>query len=98
MESATTFLKPQTWASYESALRCWITPEFGDKVLCDIRKAEGVKFLYRLLGNRELSRKFVKNVHILLHVIFKATIEQELIEVNPARKSIMPAPTSTSRP
>jgi integrase len=93
MESAKTFLKPQTWASYESALRCWITPEFGDKVLCDIRKAEVVKFLYRLLGNRELSRKFVKNVHILLHGIFEAAIEQELIEGNPAHKIKLPAPS-----
>jgi integrase len=93
MEDAKKFLKPQTWASYESALRCWITPEFGDKVLCDIRKAEVVKFLYRLLGNRGISRKFVKNVHILLHGIFEAAIEQELIEGNPAHKIKMPAPS-----
>jgi integrase len=90
MEDAKKFLKPQTWASYESALRCWITPEFGNKVLCDIRKAEVVRFLYRLLGNRELSRKFVKNVHVLLHGIFEAAIEQELIEGNPAHKIKMP--------
>ncbi len=95
MESAQTFLKPQTWASYESALRCWITPEFGDKALCDIRKAEVVKFLYRLLGNRDLSRKFVKNVHILLHGIFEAAIEQELVEGNPAHKIKMPQPSPT---
>ncbi len=90
MESAKTFLKPQTWASYESALKCWITPEFGDKVLCDIRKAEVVKFLYRLLADPELSRKFVKNVHILLHRIFEAAIEQELVAANPAHKIKMP--------
>ena len=93
MENAKTFLKRQTWASYDSALRCWITPEFGEEALCDIRKAKVVKFLYRLLGNRELSRKFVKNVHILLHGIFEAAIEHELIEGNPAHKIKMPAPS-----
>lgn len=90
MESAKTFLKPQTWATYRSALKCWITPEFGGMVLCDIRKADVVRFLHRLLADRDISRKFVKNVHILLHRIFEAAIEQELVAANPAHKIKLP--------
>ncbi|GEM_PF-5519899 len=90
-EIATESLKPATWTSYQSALKNWILPAFGDYALCEIRKADVVKFLYKLLGNRDISRKFVKNVHILLHRLFEAALEQELVTGNPAHKIKLPA-------
>jgi integrase len=90
MEQAKAILKPRTWISYQSALKNWITPAFGDRMLSDIRKKDVLDFLYGLLKNREISRKFVKNVHILLHRLFEAAIERELLAANPAHKIKLP--------
>ena len=38
------------------------------------------------MANRKLSRKFVKNVLILLHRLFEEAIDREYIGLNPARK------------
>jgi integrase len=43
-------------------------------------------FKDELLANRDLSRKFVKNVLILLHRLFEEAIDREYIAANPARK------------
>jgi integrase len=51
-------------------------------------------FVGKLLANRELSRKFVKNVLILLHRLFEEAIDREYVAANPARK--MRLPTSES--
>ena len=90
MESAKVLLKPKTWTSYQSALKNWITPTFGEQPLCDIRKADVLNFLYQLLKDKEISRKFVRNVHIFLHRLFEAAIERELIVANPAHKIKLP--------
>lgn len=90
MESAKVVLKPKTWTSYQSALKNWLTPAFGERPLCDIRKAEVVNFLYGLLKNKEISRKFVRNVHIFLHRLFEAAIERDLIAANPPHKIKLP--------
>jgi integrase len=90
MESAKAILKPRTWCSYQSALNNWITPAFGEQQLSDIRKADVVNFLYGLLKDREISRKFVRNVHIFLHRLFEAAIERELLAANPAHKIKLP--------
>lgn len=90
MEQAKAMLKPRTWISYQSALKNWITPAFGDRTLSDIRKTDVLDFLYGLLKDRDISRKFVKNVHILLHRLFEAAIERELLAANPAHKIKLP--------
>jgi hypothetical protein len=60
MESAKVLLKPKTWTSYQSALKNWINPTFGEQSLCDIRKADVLSFLYQLLKNKDISRKFLQ--------------------------------------
>jgi len=90
MESAKPTLRPATWGSYQSALKKWILPSFGDYALCEIRKADVVKFLYKLLGDQSISQKFVKNVHVLLHRLFEAAIERDLVAANPAHKIKFP--------
>jgi integrase len=90
MESAKPILRPATWGAYQSSLKNWIVPAFGDQPLCDIRKADVLKFLYGLLGDQSISQKFVKNVHVLLHRLFEAAIERELLAANPAHKIKVP--------
>lgn len=86
MGKAKALLKPKTWASYQSALNNWITPKFGQWPICDINRAAVKAFKDELLANKELSRKFVKNVLILLHRLFEEAIDREYIAANPARK------------
>lgn len=86
MSKAKATLKPRTWASYQSALNNWITPKFGQWPICDINRASVKGFKDELLADKELSRKFVKNVLILLHRLFEEAIDREYIAANPARK------------
>jgi integrase len=79
-------LKPKTWASYQSALKNWITPRFGEWLVRDINRASVKAFKDDLLANKELSRKFTKNVLVLLHRLFEEAIDREYIAANPARK------------
>jgi integrase len=83
-------LKPRTWISYRSALKGWITPAFGDWPLSDIQRKDVEDFLCGLLKNREISRKFVKNVHILLHRLFEAAIGRGELQANPAHRIELP--------
>lgn len=98
MNKSTSILKPKTWASYQSALKNWITPKFGAWEISDINRASVKGFKDELLGNRELSRKFVKNVLVLLHRIFEEAIDREYISANPARKLPQDVPDERDDP
>ncbi|HKV04521.1 MAG TPA: site-specific integrase [Candidatus Acidoferrales bacterium] len=86
MGKAKAMLKPKTWTSYESALKNWITPKFGRWPICDISRASVKAFKDELLANKDVSRKFVKNVLVLLHRLFEEAIDREYLAANPARK------------
>jgi len=94
MKKAKAILKPKTWASYQSALKVWITPAFGAWPICDINRSAVKDFVGKLLANSELSRKFVKNVLILLHRLFEEVIDREYVAANPARKLRLPTSES----
>src|SRR3984885_12832476 len=96
MSKAKAKLKPKTWASYESALKNWITPKFGDWLVRDINRASIKAFKDDLLANKKLSRKFTKNVLVLLHRLFEEAIDREYIAANPARKLSQDLPDDDS--
>jgi integrase len=96
MDKAKATLKPKTWTSYKSALKNWITPKFGQWPICDINRAAVKAFKDELLANKELSRKFAKNVLILLHRLFEEAIDREYIAANPARKLPQDIPNEDS--
>jgi integrase len=86
MEAEKRNLKPKTWSWYQSALKKWITPQFGDWPICDINRAAVMAFVDSLLSNPKLGRKFVKNTANLLHRVFEKALDREIIAANPARK------------
>jgi integrase len=96
MEKAKAVLKPKTWASYQSALKNWITPKFGQWPICEINRAAVKDFKGELLADKDLSQKFIKNVLILLHRLFEEAIDREYIAANPARK--LPRDLGTEEP
>jgi hypothetical protein len=49
-----------------------------------------------LLGRPDLSRKFVRNVLVLLHRIFEEAIDSEMTATNPAHRIKLPSPESES--
>jgi integrase len=87
-------LKPKTWLSYKSALKIHILPRFGDWQLNEISRAAVKSFFDDLLGRVDLSRKFVRNVLVLLHRIFEEAIDAEAIATNPAHRIKLPNPDS----
>jgi len=110
MKKSKAILKPKTWASYQSALNRWIAPNsderrtelakariplLGEWSICDINRSTVKNFVDQLLARPELSRKFVKNVVILLHRLFEEAIDREYLSANPARKLRLPMSDSS---
>ena len=96
MSKSKGILKPKTWFSYQSALNNWILPNFKDWLVGEINRSAVKDFVDRLIVNRELSRKFIKNVVILLHRLFEEAMERELIAANPAHHIRLPRPEGDS--
>ncbi|MGA8222313.1 MAG: tyrosine-type recombinase/integrase [Candidatus Acidiferrales bacterium] len=105
MKSWKPTLKPKTWASYQSALNRWIAPNsderrkelgtdgvpiLGDWSISAMNRSLAKSFVGHLLGMPGLSRKFVKNVAILLHRLFEEAIDLEYVATNPFRKMHIP--------
>jgi integrase len=83
LETQKTNIKPSTWSSYRSAVDKWLIPKFGDWYVSDITRRSVIGFFDELQAQK-LSRKFVKNVHVLMHKIFKDALYRELTANNPA--------------
>ena len=78
-------IKPSTWASYRSALKLWITPQFGTWELSCVTRRDICAFRDELLAEG-LSGKFIKNVFLLLQVMFNDALDAEEINANPAQR------------
>lgn len=90
MEKAKHVLKPKTWTGYESALKKWLIPKFGNWPICNINRSAVKDFVDSLLSNPKLGRKAVKNTASLLHRFLEEALDREVIAVNPARKIEIP--------
>ena len=85
LNAAKAILKPSTWASYWSAAEKYLKPRFGEWEVREITRLDVKRFVDDLVKT-DLSRKFIKNVLILLHKLFEDAIELELAAANPAHK------------
>ncbi|MCL2030341.1 MAG: site-specific integrase [Oscillospiraceae bacterium] len=89
-------LRTSTRTSYENIIRNQILPRLGATRLHELRREEVEAFYAALLeggradGRGGLSRKTVRNVHIVLHRALEAAAERELIGKNPAAAAAMP--------
>ena len=73
-------LRPRTQVTYDSLIRTHIKPFFGDKPVGDIDVSTIQQFYDSKNG---LSKSTVRQCKILLHQIFNAAIEDNLIDHNP---------------
>jgi|HubBroStandDraft_6_1064221.scaffolds.fasta_scaffold200110_2 integrase len=78
-------VKPSTWGSYRSALKTHIEPRFGTWELSCITRRDICEMRDALLAEG-LSGKFVKNVFLLLQVMFNDALDAEEISANPAMR------------
>jgi integrase len=83
LEAEKVNLKPSTWSSYRSAVDKWLIPHFGEWYVSDVTRRSVIEFFDGLQA-KQLSRKFVKNVHVLMHKVFKDALYRELTANNPA--------------
>lgn len=98
-------LAPSTRSGYDVILRNHVFPYIGKRKLNQVTSAELAKIYKSMLhGGRKdvidlggaLSPNTVNKVHIVIGALFKAAVEEELLVVNPARKSsIVKAPTGS---
>lgn len=86
-------LRPQTWEGYEFLARRYVIPNIGGLRLAELNHVR-INTLYAELlqnggrGGKPLSRKTVRNVHILL----RRALNDAAIPANPASKASPPKP------
>ena len=80
-------VKPSTRYSYESILKKWIKPFFGNMPLEEITPSTVSKFMASL-GSRGLSPKYRRNVYNLLKLLFDIAVEYDFIPASPIRPKV----------
>lgn len=82
-------IKPSTLTDYESKIRKWFIPEFGEFCVSEITKQQVIGFFDKLPKHKHhgayLSLKFIKNAHTLLRLMFDDAEYRDLAAHNPAR-------------
>jgi integrase len=91
MERAKHTVKPKTWTGYESALKKWLVPAFGDWPISDITRPAVNKFLDSLRANPKLGPKSVRSIVSTLHRFLEEALDRGDIAANPAHKLKLPA-------
>lgn len=78
-----TTMAPLTRKARRGLLKNYLLPTFGDRPLRAIRRSEVRDWFWALDRNRTPS--VPRNTYILLHTIFEAAIDEELVDSNPVR-------------
>src|SRR5215471_3831656 len=80
-------VKPSTRYAYESVLKKWIKPFFGERLFEDIGADTVGRFMAHLAQNK-LSAKYRRNVYNLLKVLFEIAVEYDLMSASPIRPRV----------
>ena len=76
-------MKPSTLRDYESAFRCHLIPEFGNRELSSITLVDLQRFVARKL-NGELGPRPMTNIIVPLKTMFKYAVKWDYLKVSPA--------------
>lgn len=82
-------VKPGTVASYESISRIHLKPSLGDIELTKL-KGQAIQKFYNELQKKELSPKYIKNIHGCLHRALDVAVKTDLIPKNPTSACVIP--------
>ena len=98
LPSTAASVRPSTLQSYEQTIRSYILPRLGTPRLQEVT-APTINSLYAYLLRKGrvrqpggLSKKTVRNVHVVLHKALQDAVEWSLLSVNPASKARPPTP------
>jgi integrase len=83
-------IKGSTKLSYQNHIKNHIKPEFGNTPIQSIEKKDVQAFFTKLLNEKELSPKTIKNIHGTLHKCFDDAITAGLIKTNPSNDATLP--------
>jgi len=80
-------VKPSTRYAYDSILKKWIKPFFGELLFEDI-DADTIGRFMAHLAQKKLSAKYRRNVYNLLKVLFEIAVEYDLMPASPIRPRV----------
>ena len=82
-------IKPNTILQYESVVRLHIKPALGSIPLKKLRTPV-IQAFYNDLQKKELSSKFIKNIHGVLHRALDMAVRIEYLQKNPSTYTVRP--------
>ena len=91
MEDFLPDIKSGTLVSYESICRNYLKPNLGNILLNDLKRSDIQKF-YNGLRTKDLSPKYIKNIHGCLHRALDEAVQNEYIAKNPSTGCKLPKP------
>ncbi len=85
LDDAEPRLKDSTQQTKDNIIETKILPYFGDKILCDIRPADIIKWQNTFLRQGKYSPSYLKTIHNQLSSIFNHAVRYYELPSNPAR-------------
>jgi len=84
-------LKPRTYDTYETQIRCNIVPEIGDIILKDLKQHD-MQRLYnkKYNGGKGLSSSTVRKMHNVINAALNQAVENELMRKNVSKGVQLP--------
>lgn len=82
-------VKPGTMINYESVVRLFLKPVFGNIPLSQLRTPMIQKF-YNKLRTEDRSPKYIKNIHGIFHRALDMAVRVEYLDRNPSTACILP--------
>ena len=78
--------KRSTYRSYEQLLRLHVIPQFGEKRITEIKRAQVKAFIAEISQDSRFARNTLRLIVCALRSVLSEALEDELIESNPASR------------
>ena len=77
-------LKDHTFQNYKYMYELHVKPDFGKKLLADVKKSDVKRFYNVLADERKLKITTIDNIHTVLHQVLDLAVDDDLIRSNPS--------------
>lgn len=77
-------IKDHTFQNYKYMYELHVKPDFGNRILADLKKSDVKRFYNMLVDQRHLRVSTVDNIHTVLHQVLDLAVEDNLIRMNPS--------------
>lgn len=77
-------IKDHTFQNYKYMYEMYVKPDFGNRILAELKKSDIKRFYNMLVDQRHLRVSTIDNIHTVLHQVLDLAVEDNMIRINPS--------------